>query len=116
MIVWFLLFLLSVVFVEGATELVTKSLIFKPVREMLPVGSFVWQGIHCGHCTSVWMAMLPALTLALFTPFLPIYFFPMTTIFFVVVLQRLANYLHHFVDKFLDKYYDPRFRGITEEK
>lgn len=91
--------LVSVVFVEGLTELLVKSKIFGPFREYLAKKSiFLGEMISCGHCASVWVSSLPAIVFSFYLG--PLVFVPL-----VVVFHRLSNYLHNINDKFLDKYY-----------
>ena len=102
-----LVFLLLVVFVEGATELLCKSMILKRVREVISsVHPFFDELLKCGYCTSVWVSALAAL------------FFTWEVgggfvlfVLFMVCLHRLSNYLHNFNDKHLDKFYSQRRKG-----
>jgi hypothetical protein len=96
---------LSVVFVEGATELVCKSSIFKPFRKSVSALSpFFKELLSCGYCTSFWVATAPAAFLAfrLAGSFVS---FGFIFLFMVVVLQRLSNFTHNISDKHFDKYY-----------
>lgn len=96
---------LSVVFVEGATELVCKSSIFKSFRKnVAALSPFFKELLSCGYCTSFWVATAPAAFLAFrladsFVGFCFIF------LFMVVVLQRLSNYVHNTSDRHFDKYY-----------
>jgi len=106
-----LLFAASVVFVEGATELVCKSSIFFGIRAKLSaLHPFVKELLGCGYCTSFWTASIPAgffaFKLAETLPMMPVWF-----LFFVVIIQRLANFLHNTSDKHFDKFYDKRMSG-----
>jgi len=97
--------LILVVFIEATTELICKSLIFSKVREKLvSVHPFIAAMIKCGYCTSVWVAIFPAIYCAyLFDP--RWWEFPPLFVVFMLVLHRLSNYLHNFNDKYLDKFY-----------
>lgn len=97
---------LSVVFVEGLTELVRKAVIFDRPREFVKRNNFFDALLSCGYCTSVWAAMLPASLVFLIGANLWFYEQVFLFIFFTIVLHRLANYLHNFNDKHLDKYYE----------
>lgn len=101
----YLLFALSVVFVEGATELICKSLFFAPLRVRLSEEhTFFKELLGCGYCTSVWVALWPAAFFAFKVTsgwLIPV----ILVIPLVVVLHRLANFLHNFNDKHLDKFY-----------
>jgi len=100
----------SIVFVEGTTELLCKSLIFTSFRKWASKKHpFLKDLIGCGYCTSVWVAIAPAIYLSFvvlpgelsFPLFIPA----------VVFYHRMSNYLHNFCDKHLDKFYDARFKG-----
>lgn len=109
-IIFFLFVLAAAFFVEGATELVCKSLIFSRFRDFLSnKSSFLRDLVGCGYCTSVWVALFPSLYISylFFVGWLltvPLF------IFLVVVIHRLSNYIHNINDKHLDKYYDSRFK------
>ena len=101
--------IVGAIFVEGTTELLCKSKFFSWFREWLKLNSsFLGELISCGYCTSVWVANLPAFLVA---GLFPLSWFHTPVIFLIslVFFHRIANYLHNFNDKFLDKYYDPRF-------
>lgn len=96
---------LAMLAVEAATELIVKSEIFKPLVERVKGSNyFAAKMLSCGYCTSVWLAIPPAIFFALLTS-------PILIVFWVLALHRGANYLHNINDKFFDKYYDPRFKG-----
>lgn len=100
----FLLFLvLAIFFVEAGTELLVKSQIFTKLRGWLgSQGTFIKEMISCGYCTSVWVAVLPALFLSNLQSWVnPVMFFPLGLLF----LHRAANFLHNINDKHFDKYY-----------
>src|SRR5690606_24212974 len=109
MITVLLSFLLAVVFVEGLTELIVKSNIFYNVRSYLASNNeFLGELVSCGHCTSVWVSLLPALYFSFqFHSLLLI--IPLT-----IVFHRLSNYLHNINDKFLDKYYSKDYQSSKE--
>lgn len=98
--------LLSVVFVEGLTELVRKASILDRPRGLVTKIPFFDALLSCGYCTSVWAAALPASLVFLVGAGLLLYEQLLLFVFFTVVLHRLANYLHNFNDKHLDKYYE----------
>jgi hypothetical protein len=107
------LVLLSALFVEGFTELLCKSKIFNPLRERLSrTSNFIAEMLSCAYCASVWVSLVPSFLLAAYKGFSGSFLgcliiFP----FLLVIIHRLANYIHNFNDKFLDKYYDSRFNG-----
>ncbi len=100
--------LLAVILTELITELVIKSIIFKPIRERIK-GLHGWLAelLNCGYCFSVWAAYGIVILMGLVYNFTDYYVVDLTLTGLVV--HRLSNYLHNFVDKWLDKYYDARF-------
>jgi hypothetical protein len=103
-----LLFAASVIFVEGATELVCKSSIFLTIRSKLSaLHPFIKQLLGCGYCTSVWMSTIPAGFFA-FEVASSVLTMPALFILFVVVIHRLSNFVHNINDKHFDKFYDKR--------
>jgi hypothetical protein len=106
-----LLFAASVIFVEGATELVCKSSIFFDIRTKLSaLHPFLKQLLGCGYCTSFWVASIPAGFFA-FKLASSVFGWLATFVLLIVVLQRLANFVHNANDKHLDKFYDKRLNG-----
>ena len=104
---YLVLFFLTVIFVEGITELVVKSEIFSGARGKISNKSeFFSKVVSCGYCFSVWAAFLPSLvaSLYLFSP-LKIEFY-ICFMFLLIVLHRTSNMLHNFNDKHLDKFYN----------
>jgi len=98
-------FLMAIVLVEALTELVIKSVLFKPLRTFLGSKS-VWlkELFSCGYCFSVWGAAAVVLVLGLPYTLTGNWFIDFGVTFLVV--HRLSNYLHNFVDCWLDKYYN----------
>lgn len=106
-----LLLVLSVVFVEGLTELVRKASIFDRPRALVRRIGFVDALLSCGYCTSVWAAMVPSMLVFIVAAHLYLYEQVLLFAFFTITFHRLSNYLHNFNDKHLDKYYEvPRQR------
>jgi hypothetical protein len=102
----FLVIPLSVVFVEGLTELVTKSVIFEPLREKLAAkNSFLNKLLQCGYCTSVWVAIFPAVFTAVLLACSFSLWFVLSAFPLVVVYHRMSNYLHNVNDSRWDKFY-----------
>lgn len=114
---FFIFFVMSIIFVEAATELICKSMFFSSTREFLARRlQFFRELLGCGYCTSVWVAILPAFFLSLwFTGGLFLKTAP-TFILFMVVLHRLSNKFHDFGDKHLDKYYDSRYQDSSKKE
>lgn len=105
-----LLLLFFAVVVEGATELICKSVFFIPFRNVVSrVHPTLEELVRCGYCTSMWVAMLPAFSLAyILSPswaWWLVFFVPLT-----VFIHRMSNRLHDWGDKHLDKFYDKRFK------
>lgn len=103
------LFIFSIICVEALTELIIKSELFLIWREkQKKYSEFRDSLFSCGYCFSFWAAMPVAFiyTLILYRYSLLnlLLFFP-AVIFFVLVMQRCANFIHYFVDRWLDKYY-----------
>jgi hypothetical protein len=94
-------FIVSVFFIEGATELICKSNIFKSFRSKLSaLHPFFKELLSCGYCTSVWVATAPAAFLAFRLSNSIgglVFVFP----FLTVVLHRLSNFVHNISDKHL---------------
>ena len=100
--------LLAVILTELITELVIKSIVFKPIRERIKgLHSWLEQLLSCGYCFSVWSSYGVVILMGLAYNFTDYYVVDLTLTGLVV--HRLSNYLHNFVDKWLDKYYDVRF-------
>ncbi len=109
MLEFIFLFILLAISVEATTELLVKSIIFAKFRERLILkGGLLKELISCGYCSSVWVAMLPALLLSgLQDWFHPLVAFPVM----VLCLHRSSNFIHNFNDKWLDKFYSKK-RGL----
>ena len=108
MLFYIIIFLATVVFVEGTTEIISKSELFSSFRDWVAFkNGFFGKLVRCGFCTSVWVAALPAVVFT-YTLHTEWYHVPVYFLFFVVVFHRLSNYLHNINDKFLDKFYTNR--------
>lgn len=107
--------LLAVILVELLTELIVKSTIFKPFRRRIKsLGSWFRELFSCGYCMSVWVAFGVVLVLQLSYDFTGIT--PVDLGLTALIVHRLANYLHNFNDKWLDKYYDQRFVNAERDE
>ena len=109
----FLHIVLIVVVVEAVVEICVKSLLFDSLRKNVHrvpyLGGFLDKVFSCGHCFSVWASLF----------MVPVYFvfivdykvcFPKSLFlwFFVsILIHRLSNYLHMFIDRYVDKFYLP---------
>lgn len=99
-IFWVVLF---AILTEGLTELLVKSEIFVPIRNILFKIPYLGKAFVCGYCSSVWMAILPA---SIFTWQKTIdIFWPLQFLIWLVVFHRISNYFHNINDKWFDKYY-----------
>lgn len=113
----YVVLLFLVVFIEAVTEIVVKSKIFEPVRNFINTrNSRVFSPakylLSCGHCFSVWVSLLANGVV--------FYYYrgisetlPIVLLWFVlsIVCHRLANYLHMFIDKYIDKFYSKGSKG-----
>lgn len=108
-----LLVIVLAVCVEAITELVVKSKIFLPLRNLFEertnkVAVFFGGLLSCGHCFSVWASAAACSAVVLFNPD----FFCgenkiVSTALLILLVHRLANYLHFCVDR-VDKFYRKR--------
>lgn len=105
--------LLLVVITEAVVEICVKSLLFDRIRQNIHkvygVGGFLSKIFSCGHCFSVWVS---AFILPLYFVFIRGYSieFPKSLFlwfFFSILIHRLSNYLHMFIDRYVDKFYLP---------
>lgn len=98
-----ILFILSIVFVEAATELVVKSAIISRPREYIKSkNNFIREMLSCGYCFSVWASFITSLYLFRYLEGVN------AVVAFLITwisLHRLSNYLHNINDKFFDKFY-----------
>ena len=106
--------LMAAILTELITELVIKSEIFKPVRNLFfKLGDWFKKLFSCGYCFSVWAAAAVV--------FLTNTSYPLTSNHWLdlglmaLVIHRLANILHNVIDKYTDKYYDVRYVNTEKE-
>ncbi len=99
---------------EAITEVVVKSEMFKPVRNLISkLGSWPEKLFSCGYCFSMWSA--GAVVLVAGTSY-PITGMPLVDLGVMsLVVHRLSNFIHNFNDKYLDKYYDVRYVNTEKE-
>jgi len=96
--------LFAVILTELLTELVIKSVVFKPVRDRIKgLHKYLAELFSCGYCFSLWASYGVVLLLGLAYNFTGWYYVDLTLTGLIV--HRLSNYLHNFNDKCLDKYY-----------
>lgn len=110
----FIQVLMVVILTELFTELVIKSEIFRPVRNVIfKLGDWFQKLFSCGYCFSVWAAAGVV--------FLTDTSYPLTGNrwldlgLMALVVHRLANVLHNVIDKWTDKYYDQRYVNTIKE-
>ena len=96
-------FIIAIIATEAITEIVTKSEIFSPLRgKVFKLGNnnkvFNWLHnlLDCGYCFSVWAGALIAL---LFFRDVNILHPVVDFIFLTLVLHRLSNLFHNFMDR-----------------
>lgn len=101
-------FIFSIILTELFTELIVKSVIFKPVRDRIKsINTWFKELMGCGYCISIWVAFGVVLLVQ------PVY--PLTGTTWIDLpltafsVHRLSNILHNCIDKLTDKYYDTRF-------
>lgn len=96
--------ILSVIFTEAVTEVVTKSEIFTPFRALIfrigkKVKIFEWlhRLLDCGYCFSVWAGLF-ASGLILSKCFTVDIIFLIVWFVFGIVIHRLSNLWHDVLD------------------
>lgn len=106
--------LMVIILTEVVTELMIKSEIFRPVRNIFfKFGDWFTKLFSCGYCFSVWAAVGIV--------FLTDTSYPLTgngwldLSLMSLIVHRLSNILHNTIDKFTDKYYDLQYIN-TEKK
>lgn len=114
MIYLFIQFLMVIVLTELLTELVVKSQLFLPFRNLVSkLGGWFEKLFNCGYCFSVWVAMGVV--------FLTQTSYPLTGTSWLdlgltaLVVHRLSNVLHNIIDKWTDKYYNTRYVNTEKE-
>jgi hypothetical protein len=97
-------FLLCLIIVEAITEIITKSMLFSPVRAFFfnrrhkkYIGKFfefVHDLLDCGYCTSVWIGF----AVSYFIFCVDSEDTVIDVIIFGFVFHRLSNILHYLID------------------
>ena len=102
------LYILAIVCTEATVEIVVKSNLFSWLRDKIQkcTLNFIKELISCGHCSSVWVSMFFTLYIFLFND-TGINSIPKALQIPIIWLfiHRLSNYLHMFIDRYVDKYY-----------
>jgi hypothetical protein len=106
-------FLAAIILTELLTELIVKSVLFRPLRAKIKgINDWFHELFSCGYCMSVWVSAGVVFTIGTSYDFTGISVVDVGLT--ALIVHRLSNYLHNFNDKFLDKYYDSRF--VNTEK
>jgi hypothetical protein len=106
--------LMVVVLTELLTELVIKSEIFRPVRNVIfKSGDWFKNLFSCGYCFSVWAAAGVVILTNTSYPLTGSHWLDLGLMSLVV--HRLSNVLHNVIDKYTDKYYDSRYVNTIKE-
>jgi len=113
--VYFLIQVLCcILLTEAVTELIVKSEIFKPIRNVLfKLGNWVEKLFSCGYCFSVWAAIGVVFLTNTSYPLVGNDLLDLGLMSLVV--HRLSNILHNVIDKYTDKYYDVRYVNTEKE-
>jgi hypothetical protein len=115
----YLYILLCIVVTEALVELLCKSKLFLFFRNFISILSnkdnwfckyiigFVDKVISCGYCTSVWVSsVVTPVIIFTFCDYNVINLKDWLLIFMLLLfVHRLSNYLHMFIDKWVDKFY-----------
>ncbi len=99
---WILQLIAAIFLTESITNILSKSNLFKPLREFLfnsdiRILRFVHDLLDCPYCTSVWVSLFSILMLYLYmNNLLP----RILALFFMgLILHRLSNILHFIIDR-----------------
>lgn len=94
--------LITIISIEAITNLISKSVLFEPIRKLLfksknRILNFIHEGIDCPYCTSVWVSLFCTVMLYLdVINLLP----QILALFFIgLVLHRLSNIVHFLIDR-----------------
>lgn len=92
-----------IILIEAITNIVSKSDLFKPMREFLfnkgenKLFRFIHTLVDCPYCLSVWVSLLCVVMLYLYiNNLLP---FVLIWVCIAVIFHRLSNILHFIVDR-----------------
>jgi len=93
----------TIILIESITNLISKSELFKPIREFLfskgenKLFRFIHTLVDCPYCLSVWVGGLCVVLLCLYiNNLLP---FVLVWACIAIVFHRLSNILHYLVDR-----------------
>ncbi len=92
-------FLFAIVLVEAITNIITKSIVFSPVREFFfnrrknKVFDWLHSLFDCSYCMSVWVGLFVYICWFCFNSGI------IDVIFMGIVLHRLSNILHFIIDR-----------------
>jgi len=92
--------LIAIIFIEAVTEIIVSSSIFARFRKAVATKSdFLGELIHCGYCTSIWVAM----SVAWAVPLILSGIFIVDYLIKIFVLHRISNILHEFIARWLGR-------------
>lgn len=100
-----IIFLVLVIAIEAITEIVTKSEIFKPLRQLffnlgMKHKPFMWfhDLLDCGYCFSVWVSFFMSIV------FISSISLPLSFINWFIasmLMHRLSNMFHNIMDRIM---------------
>jgi len=95
--------LITIVLIEAITNILSKSVLFGPVREFFHKhNKFIHKLLDCPYCTSVWVGIFCVAMLYLYNiNVLPL---PLALFFMGIVFHRLSNVLHFIIDRINSNY------------
>jgi len=99
-----------VILIEATTNILSKSELFKPLREFLfnrrkrKFFDFIHELVDCPYCLSVWVSLFYVFMLYLYLK--GVLSGVCTWFFMVIIFHRLSNILHFIID---------RVRGLYNE-
>ncbi len=121
--------ILCVVVTEAVVELLCKSKLFLPLRTFIDnlaskdswfyanIVGFINKVISCGYCSSVWISSVVTPSIIFFFGGYEIYNYKnwLLIIVLMIFVHRVSNYLHMFIDKWVDKFYSNKEVGDDDE-
>jgi hypothetical protein len=99
---WALLVIITIISIEAITGILSKSELFRPMREFLfssnnKILKFIHTILDCPYCTSVWVSLFCTVMLYLYI----INLLPrILALFFIgITIHRISNILHFIIDR-----------------
>lgn len=96
---------ISVVLTEALTQIITKSLLFLPLRAWFfnrkhnKILEFIHELLDCGYCMSVWVGCFCSILLL---NDIKLVFWPIDWFLWGLIVHRLSNFFHFIMDYFRD--------------